>query len=52
VPFLDLRTFLAEDDFYDSSHPKWRAGRRVSERVAQFIEAHRAASTSSGRVAQ
>jgi hypothetical protein len=52
VPFLDLRTFLAEDDFYDSSHPKWRAGRRVSERFAQFIEAHRAASTSSGRVAQ
>ncbi len=40
-PFLDLRTFLADDDFFDDAHPVWRAAVRVSERVAAFIDEHR-----------
>ena len=41
TPFLDLRTFLADEDFFDDAHPVWRAGFRVSERVAAFINEHR-----------
>ena len=51
IPFLDLRTFVADDDFYDSSHTKWRASRRVSERVGRFIQEHRL-NTSRGRSTQ
>jgi hypothetical protein len=39
TPFLDLRTFIPDDEFYDSSHTMWTAGKRVSRRVAEFIEA-------------
>ena len=41
TPFLDLRTFLADDEFFDDAHPKWIAGIRVSKRVAAFISEHR-----------
>jgi hypothetical protein len=41
TPFLDLRTFLADKDFFDEAHPSWPAGFRVSERVAAFINEHR-----------
>ena len=41
TPFLDLRTFLADDDFFDDAHPVWSAGIRVSTRVATFIREHR-----------
>ena len=37
TPFLDLRTFLPDDEFYDSSHPTWDGGMRVSKRVGAFI---------------
>jgi hypothetical protein len=40
TPFLDLRTFLAEDEFFDDGHPTWPAARKVSARVAQFIREH------------
>jgi hypothetical protein len=39
TPFLDLRTFIPDDEFYDTSHTMWAAGKRVSRRVAEFIEA-------------
>lgn len=42
TPFLDLRTFLEDDDFYDSSHATWQGSIRVSKRVGDFI-AERAA---------
>jgi hypothetical protein len=41
TPFIDLRTFLRDDEFYDSSHTTWNGGKRVSKYVAAFIEAHR-----------
>ena len=41
TPFLDLRTFLADEDFFDDAHPVWPAGFRVSQRVAAFIDEHR-----------
>lgn len=41
TPFLDLRTFLPDDEFFDDAHPVWPAGFRVSERVAAFIHEHR-----------
>lgn len=43
TPWLDLRTMLGDDEFYDSSHPTWQGGRRVSAAVAEFVAAHRAA---------
>jgi hypothetical protein len=42
TPFLDLRTFLPDDEFYDTSHPMWRGGIRISKKVADFIAEHRA----------
>ena len=39
TPFLDLRTFVPDDEFYDSSHTMWHSGKRVSRRAAAFIEA-------------
>jgi hypothetical protein len=38
TPFLDLRTFLADDEFFDDAHPTWSGGIRVSRRVAAFIQ--------------
>jgi hypothetical protein len=37
TPFLDLRTFLTDEEFYDEQHPTWQGGIRLSKRVAQFI---------------
>lgn len=39
TPFLDLRMFIPDDEFYDSAHTMWSGGRRVSRRVGEFIEA-------------
>lgn len=41
TPFLDLRTFLTDDEFFDDAHPNWTAGIRVSKHVATFIDEHR-----------
>ncbi|MEQ1574345.1 MAG: hypothetical protein ABL993_08880 [Vicinamibacterales bacterium] len=41
TPFLDLRTFLNDDEYYDEAHPTWDGGIRVSRRVAAFIKEHR-----------
>jgi hypothetical protein len=41
TPFLDLRTFLADGDFFDDAHPVWTAGIRVSHRIGEFIAEHR-----------
>jgi len=49
--FLDLRTFLSDDEFYDTSHPMWRGGIRVSKKVADFI-AERRAEAATERVLQ
>jgi hypothetical protein len=49
TPFLDLRTFLADEEFYDDSHPLWPAGRRVSERVGRFIQEPRHQALHGGR---
>jgi hypothetical protein len=43
TPFLDLRTFLSDDLFFDDSHPTWEGGIRVSSEVGAFIAAHRQA---------
>ena len=51
TPFLDLRTFLPDDDFYDSAHPTWDGGMRVSKRVGAFI-AERLQPKASARVGQ
>ena len=42
TPFLDLRTELSDDEFYDWSHATWKGGRHVSRRVASFIQDQRA----------
>jgi hypothetical protein len=42
TPFLDLRTFLDDDLYYDSCHPTLEGSRRVSDRIAEFIAAERA----------
>ena len=41
TPFLDLRTFLPDDQFFDDAHPTWEGGIRISREVGSFIEAHR-----------
>jgi len=41
TPFLDLRTFVPDDGFYDSLHVTWREGKRVSRRVEMFVTAER-----------
>jgi hypothetical protein len=41
TPFLDLRTFLSDDEFFDDAHPVWHAGIRLSRRVGDFIAEHR-----------
>jgi hypothetical protein len=37
TPFLDLRTFLADDEFWDTGHPNWPGAIRLSHEVAGFI---------------
>jgi hypothetical protein len=37
TPFLDLRMFLTDEEFFDDAHPTWPGGIRVSEKVAAFI---------------
>jgi hypothetical protein len=41
TPFLDLRTLLAEDDFFDEMHPTWKGGIAVSRAVGAFVAASR-----------
>jgi hypothetical protein len=41
TPFLDLRTFLPNELFFDDGHPTWDGGKRVSEAVGTFIAANR-----------
>lgn len=41
VPFLDLRTAVPDEQFYDWSHVMWPAGRHVSKLAASLIEEHR-----------
>lgn len=48
TPFLDLRTFIPDEEFYDSSHTMWTGGQRVSRRVAAFIETERSGARDAG----
>jgi hypothetical protein len=41
TPFLDLRTLLPDELFFDSAHPTWEGAGRVSREVGAFIEARR-----------
>jgi hypothetical protein len=43
TPFLDLRTFLPDELFFDDCHPTWDGAIRVSAEVGAFIAAHRLA---------
>lgn len=43
TPFLDLRTFLSDDEFYDEAHAKWNGAIRIGREVGAFIRAHEAA---------
>ncbi len=49
TPFLDLRTFLRDDEYFDDAHPNWRAGIRLSRHVGAFISAHRSDVKAGGR---
>ena len=40
VPFLDLRSFVPDEEFYDETHTTWRGGIRVSTAVGDFLMAH------------
>lgn len=42
APFLDLRTALPDEEFYDWTHVTWEGGRHVSRLVASFIQDQRA----------
>jgi hypothetical protein len=46
TPFLDLRTFLPDELFFDDAHPTWDGAIKVSREVGAFINAHRRAATS------
>ncbi len=37
TPFLDLRTFLSDDSFYDSCHPTLQGSIEISQKIAEFI---------------
>jgi hypothetical protein len=41
TPFLDLRTFLPDELFFDDAHPTWDGAIKVSREVGAFINAHR-----------
>jgi hypothetical protein len=40
VPFLDLREFLPEEEFFDAVHPQLPGARRITNRVIEFIKAN------------
>jgi len=42
TPFLDLRGFLPDENFYDATHLTLAGSVKVTDRVAQFIAADRA----------
>jgi hypothetical protein len=47
TPFLDLRTFLRDDEFWDTAHPNWAGAIRLSREVNAFVSrAARAAAAS------
>lgn len=46
TPFLNLRTFLPDELFFDDAHPTWDGAIRVSREVGKFIDAHRRAALS------
>jgi hypothetical protein len=50
TPFLDLRTFLPDDLFFDDAHPTWKGAVRVSGKVGEFIDANRRAAVSARSV--
>jgi hypothetical protein len=41
TPFLDLRTFLADDEFFDDAHASWQGAIRLSAAVGAFVAAER-----------
>lgn len=43
TPFLDLRTLLADDEYFDACHPTKAGCKRVSAAVAEFLAGKRAA---------
>ncbi len=49
TPFLNLRTYLPDDDFFDDAHPTWPAAIRVSAEVGAFIRTHRENLAAGGR---
>jgi hypothetical protein len=42
TPFLNLREFLAADEFYDEAHATWHGAIRLGEAVGEFIMSHEA----------
>jgi len=40
TPFLDLRTMLGPDEFYDAGHATLPGALRVSRRVVDFVRDH------------
>jgi hypothetical protein len=48
TPFLDLRTFLPDELFFDDAHPTWAGAILVSNEVGKFIERHRRAAVNAG----
>jgi hypothetical protein len=48
TPFLDLRTFLRDEEFFDEAHPTWPGARRLSATVGEFV-AHGARPRDGGR---
>jgi hypothetical protein len=49
TPFLDLRTMLADEEFFDSCHPTYAGCERVTDAVTEFIVRARAGRTGKGR---
>jgi hypothetical protein len=41
TPFLNLRTYLTDDEFFDDAHATWAGGIRLSARVSAFVEHER-----------
>ena len=49
TPFLDLRTFLPDEEYFDSCHPIWEGCVKVSDAVGAFVARERATRGSSKR---
>ncbi len=45
TPFLDLRTFLADGEFFDDAHATWPGAIRLSQTVGEFVGAQRGHAT-------